>query len=265
MKITIIGVGKMGGTVAQVAQRKGNLLFLCDSLRQKTAGLVKKGAKFIPDAKEAARRGEVVVIAVKPKHVPELLENISTECAGKLIVSIAAGVRTSYIESKLGKSAKVIRVIPNLPMSVEAGVASYCVGKKTSKQDERIVRELFGSPGVCERIDEELMDAATVVGSSGPAFYAMMIEAMAAAGVREGLPRELALRLAAGACLGAGKMVLVGKKEPIEFAGMVATPGGITAEGLESLAKAGVWKSFGVAISRAVKKSKAIAKAAEKG
>jgi len=261
MKITVIGVGKMGGAIAKTALSKKNRVCVCDSDRAKMKQYVRMGALFESEPKAAAKRSDMVIIAVKPKHVSELLGSIRTECSEKIVLSIAAGIRTKTLANMLGKTTRIARAIPNLPLMVGAGVTSYCLGRGATKKDEQNLVGLFARPGECVRMKEDLMDAATVVGSSGPAFFAMVIEAMASSGAKQGLPRADALKLAAGACVGAGKMVLEAKKEPVEFAGMVATPGGITAEGLESLAKAGVWKAFGKAVSRAVKKSKAIGKA----
>ena len=180
-------------------------------------------------------------LATKPDVIPTVL----AECGpallkrGCLVVSIAAGVTLTTMESALPDGVRVIRVMPNLNALVGQLAAGFCCGKHATRKDSELVKSLLGTVGRAEEVPEKLMDAVTGLSGSGPAFGYMMVEALADGGVRAGLPRPTAMVLAAQTLKGAAEMVLTTGKHPGELKDQVCSPGGTTIAGVEALEKAG--------------------------
>jgi pyrroline-5-carboxylate reductase len=173
---------------------------------------------------------------------------------------VAAGVPTKLIEGELGSGARVIRVMPNLPCAVGEGATAYCLGKNADEGDGEAVREFFDSVGITVELEEGLIDAATGLSGSGPAYFYSIIKALTDAGVKEGLPRDLAEKLAAQTAKGAGAMVLKSGKSPDELIDMVRSPGGTTAEGLKVMEERGVAEAMIEAVRAATKKARELNK-----
>jgi pyrroline-5-carboxylate reductase len=208
---------------------------------------------------ELAHTCDVVVLAVKPNVVPVAAGQIVRAITpAKLIVSIAAGVKLSALAGML-HTDRLIRVMPNTPALIGAGASAYCRGAGATDEDAAVVDEMLGAVGTCVQVDEKLMDAVTGLSGSGPAYVYMMIEALSDGGVKMGLPRPVAARLAAQTVAGAARMVLETGKHPGELKDQVTTPGGTTIEGLHALEKAGVRQAFINAVEAATKKSRALA------
>ena len=199
------------------------------------------GIRGSEDARETVRGSDVVVLCVKPGVVPEVCREI-VPAAGedKLFVSIAAGVRLSSIRGLLGPGAKLARVMPNAPALVLEGASCVCFGGGLSPEEEEFVLGMFGCLGKAFRVgSESMMDAATGLGGSGPAFAAMFVEALCDGGVKMGLGRELSLSLALQTVLGTSKMILESGRHPAEIRDMTASPGGTTISGIHSLERGG--------------------------
>jgi pyrroline-5-carboxylate reductase len=198
------------------------------------------------DNQEAAAQCGVLVLAVKPQYfstAAALLQPALTP--DHRIISIMAGVTTGRLESELryggGESVlPVVRVMPNIPATVRAGITCLCAGSKASEEDVAFARKIFLTVGSVADMDESMIDAATGIAGCGPAYIYMLIEALADGGVLMGLPRQLAQRLAAGMVKGAAEMVLADCGHPGELKDKVCSPGGATIAGVYSLEKSGL-------------------------
>lgn len=179
---------------------------------------------------------EVLVLAVKPQVLPAVLADLRPVVTGAhLVISIAAGVTLESLAAGLGESCRVIRVMPNTPCLVGASASAYAPGQTAAAADVDLVGRLFGAVGQAYRVAEPLLDAVTGLSGSGPAFAYVFIEALADGGVKAGLPRDVALVLAAQTVLGAAKMVIETGQHPGVLKDAVASPGGTTIAGLHAL------------------------------
>lgn len=259
--IAFVGVGAMGSALARGAIAAGVVqpdhAVLYDAVPAVAAALAgQTGASAAPSMAAAVQAADTVVLAVKPKDVPAALAEMAPFIAPRhLLVVVAAGVRLATIEASLPEGVPVVRVMPNTPCLVGAGASAYALGRAVQQHHrERVVRLLRAS-GTAEQVPEDLMDAVTGLSGSGPAYVFLAIEAMADGGVRMGLPRALALRLAAQTCLGAAKMVLDTGDHPAALKDKVASPGGTTIAGLQALEEGAVRASFIKAVELAAKRS----------
>lgn len=214
----------------------------------------------------------VVVLAVKPNHVETVLREIASEMRKKsvLLVSIAAGVNlstmTRYLSEESGDSGdsgggsddlRLVRVMPNVNCLVGEAASAYCMSKGAIVgRDDRLTSAIFSSVGVIEQVQEYLMDAVTGLSGSGPAYVFMFIEALADGGVRAGLPRPIALKLAAQTVLGSAKSCLNGQSHPAQLKDMVCSPSGTTISGVHELERGSMRAAVMNAVLAATKRSK---------
>jgi len=212
--------------------------------------------KTVSDNIEVVRSSDVIILAVKPHHVGPVLDELKPYMTGShLLVSIAAGVKISFMESHLNSGVRVVRVMPNQPCFVGASASGFALGRSAKKEDKETVQNILNSVGVAFCLDEKLLDAVTGLSGSGPAYIYMVIEAMADGGVLAGLPRDVALQLAAQTVIGAGKTYLETRKHPGELKDMVASPAGTTIEGIRVLEEAGLRGAFIDAVEAGAKRS----------
>ncbi|BFZ21126.1 hypothetical protein BsWGS_24165 [Bradybaena similaris] len=199
------------------------------------------GVRTTQDNKELVSDSDIVVIAVKPNIVKVILQEVApvVQTGRHLFISIAAGVTIRAIEQSLPPGTHVVRVMPNTPALVLAGASVMAPGSHALKSDLEVVRGLLSTIGICEEGSEGLLDAVTGLSGSGPAYAFAAIEALADGGVKMGLPRDLALKLAAQTLLGAAKMVLETGKHPGQLKDEVCSPGGTTIAGMHALEKNG--------------------------
>ena len=182
---------------------------------------------------------DVLVLAVKPQVMPAVLAELRPALAAKhLVVSIAAGVTLQTLAEGLGAKTRLVRVMPNTPCLVGSSATGYSPGSTATPDDVELVGKLFGAVGKAFRVAEPLLDAVTGLSGSGPAFVYTFIEALADGGVNCGLPRDVALALAAQTVLGSAKMVLETGLHPGALKDAVASPGGTTIAGLHALERA---------------------------
>jgi len=208
---------------------------------------------------ELVKKSDIVFIAVEPKAVAYVLGEIKKFADKKLIVSIAAGISTKFIEKRL-KNSRVVRIMPNAPATVQQMAAGYCLGKKAIKKDAEIIEKLLNSIGVAYLVKERYIDTVTAISGSGPTYFYMIIDALTSTGIKAGLSRDIALKLAAQTAKGAGEMILKTGKSPQELINMVCTPGGITIEAIKVLKKEKVEDSFKKAVKAAIKRSKELSR-----
>jgi len=194
------------------------------------------GARAIASNIEAVKDADIVVLAVKPHHLKHILTELNHYLTGRhLIVSIAAGISIETMCSVLGHDRRIVRVMPNTPCLVGESASAYCVGGTATPADGELISAMFSAVGVALPVAEHLIDAVTGLSGSGPAYVFLMIEALSDGGVRMGLPRDVATRLAAQTLLGAAKMVLDTRQHPGVLKDAVASPGGTTIAGLHAL------------------------------
>lgn len=191
--------------------------------------------------RELVRQCDLLVLAVKPQHVGEVLEDIQNDWSPKkLLISIAAGVRLAALESKLPSKARIVRVMPNTPCLVAAGACAFSPGTSATDEDARQVALLLETVGLAEQVPERLLDVVTGLSGSGPAYVYQIIEALSDGAVRMGLPRAIATKFTAQTLLGAAKMVLETGEHPGHLKDAVTSPGGTTIAGLHELERGGL-------------------------
>lgn len=215
------------------------------------------GASIAEDAAGVAAVSEVILLATKPQDIAGALSDIAKAAAGKplLVVSIAAGVTLGAMEKVAPENLRVVRAMPNTPALVGKGAAGYCLGTRATEEDAVITESLLGAVGLTARVPEKLMDAVTGLSGSGPAYIYLVIEALADGGVKAGLPRVDAIRLAAQTVAGAAAMVLETGEHPAVLKDMVTSPGGTTIAALAELEKYGVRSALIRAVDAATARS----------
>ncbi len=215
------------------------------------------GAKVTKSNADVLKFANVLILAVKPVHVASILAELRGEFTnGHLLISIAAGVTLAKLEGALPVGARVIRVMPNTPALVGAGASAFALGKNATAADGELAEKLLSAVGVAFQVKESLLDAVTGLSGSGPAYVYSFIEALSDGGVAAGLPRDMALKLAAQTVLGAAKMVLETGQHPGALRDQVTSPGGTTIEGLHELEKGQLHDVVMSAVRAATEKSK---------
>ncbi|MFQ3548655.1 MAG: pyrroline-5-carboxylate reductase [Armatimonadota bacterium] len=254
-KIAIIGTGAMGLAIAG-GMIKSNLIkpehiVMSDVDFDKLQFASEKfGVTTKQNNIDAIKDADVIILAVKPNIISSAIGSFSESLKKEqIIISIAAGVTTSKIESLVSTENAVIRAMPNTPCQIGAGATAVCRGSYVNDDDIKIAFSIFEAVGICVEVPENLMNAVTGLSGSGPAYTFMMIEAMTDAGVRMGLPRDKAQKLASQTVLGSAEMVIKGDKHPAQLKDQVTSPGGTTIAAIDTLEK----NSFRSAIIEAVK------------
>ncbi|MBI2877043.1 MAG: pyrroline-5-carboxylate reductase [Candidatus Tectomicrobia bacterium] len=206
---------------------------------------------------ETAAWGQVVVLAVKPQIIREVLEDIRPVIDGfKLVISIAAGIPLKLLATHLEGGVRLVRVMPNAPALIQMGATAIALGERATAEDGHLVEGIFQALGETARVEEELMDAVTGLSGSGPAYVCVIIEALADGGVKMGLSREVALRLAAQTVLGSARMLLESGEHPGQLKDRVASPGGTTIAGLHQMELGGVRAALMSAVEAATLRSR---------
>lgn len=199
------------------------------------------GCRTVDSVAEVLQQSDVLVLAVKPQHVPEVLSTFKAGFdARHLLVSIAAGVPLSKMSDVLGNQSRLVRVMPNTPALVGAGASAFALGGTATPEDAQLVEQMLSTVGIAVQVPENLLDAVTGLSGSGPAYVYQIIEALSDGGVRVGLPRAIATQLAAQTVLGAARMVLETGEHPGSLKDAVTSPGGTTITGLQTLENGGV-------------------------
>ena len=212
--------------------------------------------KLASENAEVLVTAQIVVLAVKPQVMPQVLDAIAEHVSEQhLLVSIAAGVTLDTLAARLPAGTRLVRVMPNTPCLVGLGASCFARGASASEDDAARVQRILESVGRAFEVDEKLLDAVTGLSGSGPAFLYRVIEAMAAGGEAGGLPAKLALELAAQTARGAAEMVLSTGQTPAELREQVTSPGGTTVAGLEVLEKLSGPEAFQAAVEAATDRS----------
>lgn len=215
---------------------------------------------------EAVSRADTVIVAVKPQFVSAVLKEISPALGpDDVVISIAAGVRINALERDLPENTAVVRAMPNTPALIGSGATALAAGSATGPNEMDIARRVFAAAGTTVVVPETLMDAVTGLSGSGPAYVYMFIEALADGGVHAGLPRDVALQLAAQTVLGGAKMVLETGLHPGRLKDMVTSPGGTTITGVAALEERGLRAACIGAVAAATERSRQLGRGQEDG
>lgn len=215
----------------------------------------------VAESREVAAKASILILAVKPQDMEAALKGIAPAIdQTKTIISIAAGTPIAFIAERLPAKARVIRVMPNAPALVLAGAAGIAKGEHATAQDLQIAEAIFGAIGKAVVVEEKHLDAVTGLSGSGPAYVFLFIEALADAGVKVGLARDVAKLLAGQTVLGAAKMLLESGRHPAELKDVVASPGGTTIAGLHALERGGLRGILMEAVEAATIRSRELGK-----
>lgn len=219
------------------------------------------GVTCSSDADEVVRNSKLVVLAIKPQIVPAAMPDIAAAFDDdKLLVSIAAGVTTQALEGYFDGAPRVVRVMPNTPALAGAGAAALCPGRHATKDDLNTAVHLFEGVGTVHVVTEAQLDAVTGLSGSGPAYVYMVIEAMAAGGVLEGLPMDTALALATQTVFGTAQLVKESGEHPAVLRDRVCSPGGTTIAAVKELEEKGLRGALIKAVSKAARRSRELGK-----
>ena len=261
--VGIIGAGNMGEVLIRGLIQSGKVkktdIIASDVSQDRLAHISKTyGIKTTASNVELVEKASIVIIAVKPQNIDDLLEELSgSSHEGHLFISIAAGITTEKLAAKMHHQSGIIRVMPNAPASVLAGIAALCPGRNVSQSDLQRAVSIFESVGRAVIIkNEALMDVVTGLSGSGPAFIFLVIESLSDAGVQLGISRKESSMLAAQTVYGAAKMLLETGKHPSELKDIVATPGGTTFAGLKMLEKGNFRSTIMEAVEAATVRSR---------
>ena len=239
--LAVLGTGKLGGILLRAYLKQG--LFAAKRVtatvrhEEKAAALSKDlGVSGTTDNRKAVHDADIVLLAVKPQVVGDVLKEIAPEL-GKdtLIISVAASVPTAYIEQRAGANTAVVRAMPNTCSAVGCGMTGVCRGAHASAEHLEIAIAMFNAVGRTVVVDEKNMDAVTGLSASGPAFAYIILESLAEAGVKVGLPRDIATLLASQTMKGAASVVLETGDHPALLKDAVTTPAGCTIDGILEL------------------------------
>jgi pyrroline-5-carboxylate reductase len=240
-KLAVLGTGKLGGILlrAYLKQEIFSPKHVTATVKhaEKAATMAKElGVSVTTENQKAVRGADIVLLGVKPQVVGDVLKEIASELTEKtLVISVAASVPTSYIEQRLGGKAPVVRAMPNTPASVGCGMTGICRGAHAGAEHLETARAMFNAVGRTVVVDEKNMDAVTGLSASGPAFAYIILESLAEAGVKVGLPRDVSTLLAAQTMKGAASVVLETGDHPALLKDAVTTPAGCTIDGIMEL------------------------------
>jgi pyrroline-5-carboxylate reductase len=240
-KLAVLGTGKLGGILlrAYLNQELFSPKRVTATVKhaEKAAAMAKElGVSVTTENQKAVHGADIVLLGVKPQVVGDVLKEIASELSeNTLVISVAASVPTSYIEQRLGGKVPVVRAMPNTPASVGCGMTGICRGAHAGAEHLETARAMFNAVGRTVVVDEKNMDAVTGLSASGPAFAYIILESLAEAGVKVGLPRDVATLLAAQTMKGAASVVLETGDHPALLKDAVTTPAGCTIDGIMEL------------------------------
>jgi pyrroline-5-carboxylate reductase len=260
-RVALLGLGKIGNILLQGLLKAGlppgNAVATVRHAERAQALSKDRAIPVGTDNRAAVRGADVIIIAVKPQNVRELLEEIRAEVTpAQLVISVAASVPTGYIEDSLAKPIPVVRAMPNTPSQVGAGMTGVARGKHATEAQLDTARRMFDTVGRTVVVDEKHMDAVTGLSASGPAFVYIILESLAEAGVKVGLPRDVATILAAQTLLGAAKVALDTGDHPALLKDAVTTPAGCTIDGILELEEGKLRVTLIKAVVKATQRAK---------
>jgi len=261
-RLALLGAGKIGEALLAGLVSSGWSDVVATSRREERVAELREryGIEATTSNLEAVAGARVVVLAVKPQDFEALLGEVGPAITDEqTVLSIAAAVPTSQIEARLGAAVPVVRAMPNAPSTVHEGIAGLCAGAHARDEHLDLAEEVLTHLGRVVRLSEPAMDAVTAVSGSGPAYFALLAEAMIEAGILLGLSREISTQLVVQTMLGTAKLLRDEKMHPVDLREAVTSPGGTTIRAIRVLEQEGVRAAFLNAIQAAMERSQELA------
>jgi pyrroline-5-carboxylate reductase len=261
-RIAILGAGKLGEALLAGLVSSGWTDIVVTGRRQERLDELREryGVEGTLSNADAVRDAAVVVLAAKPQDLEALLEEVALELsAEQTVLSVAAAIPTAAIERHLADGVPVVRAMPNAPATVHEGMAAIAPGANAGAEHLEAAEDVLAHVGRVVRVREEHLDAVTAVSGSGPAYFALLAEAMIEAGLLLGLSREVSTQLVVQTMLGTAKLLRDEKMHPVELREAVTSPGGTTIAAIHELESAGVRAAFLNAIQAAMERSRELA------
>ena len=264
-KLAVLGCGKMGEAlvagVLSTGWRAPEDVFVTGRRVERLDELSERHEVEVTlDNSVAVAGAEVIVLSVKPQDTETLLSDISAHVTpDQTVLSVIAAIPTSLIEGQLGSSVPVVRAMPNTPSMVHEGMAGIAPGRHADEVHLKLAREVLEHVGRVVTVPEDYLDAVTAISGSGPAYFALLAEAMIEAGILLGLSREISTQLVVQTMLGSAKLLRDEKMHPVELREMVTSPGGTTIRAIRVLEQSGVRAAFLNAIQAAMERSQELA------
>jgi pyrroline-5-carboxylate reductase len=261
-RIAIVGVGRLGESLLRGFLSSGwrdpsDLLVTARRADRRDELASLYGLQPARSNAEAVAGARLAIVAVKPQDVDTVLAEIAPSVSPEhTILSVAAGVTTSFIESRLPEGARVVRAMPNAPSVVHEGIAGISPGRSATEEDVALAAEALGHLGAVVELDEKDLDAVTALSGSGPAYFALLAEAMIEAGLLLGLSRDVSTRLVVQTMLGSALLLRDERMHPVELREAVTSPGGTTTRAIRELERSGVRAAFLNAINAATERSR---------
>jgi pyrroline-5-carboxylate reductase len=266
MRIAILGAGKIGEALLAGLRNSdwANLIASCRREERALELTERLGIEATTSNPEAIKGADVVVLAVKPQDIESLLGEVGhLLTAEQTVISVAAAITTGTIERHVGPKVPVVRAMPNAPSTVHDGIAGMCAGRNAQREHMERAGTVLRAVGDVVEVGEPAMDAITAVSGSGPAYYALLAEAMIEAGLLLGLSREVSTKLVVQTMLGTARLLRDENMHPVELREAVTSPGGTTIRAIRELEQAGVRAAFLNAINAAMERSKELARGDE--
>ena len=261
MRIGFLGAGKMAEAILSALIRNqvvpASQIMIRDVVATRRADLRRRyGVRVAATATDLVKACDVVILAVKPQDLDELLSHVALSLDKRhVVISIAAGKTLAHLQKRTGRHVRLVRVMPNLAVMVGEGMSVFCIGSQAKPSDRKLAARLLGCCGRVVELDERHFDAVTALSGSGPAFFTYLMSALADAAEAEGLPAGAARLLAEQTMLGAARYLLETGIDPTEFVQAVASPKGTTAAGLKVLDASAVRRILGRTIQAAARRS----------
>ncbi|MEQ1839328.1 MAG: pyrroline-5-carboxylate reductase [Verrucomicrobiales bacterium] len=260
MNLGVIGCGKMGkalvGGIIGAGICQADEVTVYDTYAASAQDMATDlGVTVASGNAELVTRSDVVLLCVKPQGFIEMLAGLG-ESRDKLLISIAAGIRLSAIEAGSGHRHRIVRVMPNTPALIGRGASAFALGSAATEGDAALTESLLGAVGYVCRVSEDDLDAVTALSGSGPAYFFLMIEALIASGIKQGLSPEIARDLAVHTAAGAAELVLATGESPAQLRENVTSPNGTTYAALQSFRSNGFESIVGQAVAAAADRSR---------
>lgn len=261
MKLGFIGAGNMGEAYISGLSSKNEIYFY--ETNNEREEYIREKYNSIPckTIAEILEKADYIFLAVKPNVISFVLEKIKelayegNKLKNKIILSVAAGIKINQIQKSIGIDKKIVRVMPNTPALIQKGMTGYCLSENINKEEEIKIEEILSATGEILKVEEKQMDILTAISGSGPAYVFLILNSFADAGVKLGMTKKNALKLATETFIGAAEMLKQTGKHPEELKDMVTSPGGTTAAGLFELEKNSVRKAIIETVESAYNKS----------
>lgn len=261
-RVAILGCGKIGESLLAGLLSSGSTDIVVTARRAERAAELheRHGVEALLSNADAVAGAAVVVLAVKPQDFEELLGGVREAVTKEqTVLSVAAAIPTAFIERRLGPEVPVVRAMPNAPATVHEGITGLCAGAHAAEENVAAAQDVLAHLGPVVRVPEAYMDAVTAVSGSGPAYFALLAEAMIEAGILLGLSREVSTRLVVQTMLGTAVLLRDEEMHPVELREAVTSPGGTTIRAIRELEQAGVRAAFLNAIQAAMERSRELA------